>query len=151
MAEAAAAAQPEFRWPARVYWEDTDAGGVVYHARYLAFMERARTEWMRARGWGQEVLRARDDLVFVVRAMEIDFRAPARLDDQLEVSVALVECRGASFVVVQQVTRNDGGRGDVVLIEATVKIAALAASTFRPRPIPEPLQSELKKNLVESP
>lgn len=134
-----------FCWPARVYWEDTDAGGVVYHARYLAFMERARTEWMRARGWGQEALRARDDLVFVVRAMEIDFRAPARLDDQLQVSVALVECRGASFVVAQQVLR-----GDSVLIEAKVRVAALTASSFRPRPIPEPLQSELKQ-LVESP
>lgn len=134
-----------FRWPVRVYWEDTDAGGVVYHARYLAFMERARSEWMRARGWGQELLRARDDLVFVVRAMEIDFRAPARLDDQLEVSVALVECRGASFVVDQQLLR-DGA----LLVGAKVRIAALAASAFRPRPIPEPLQSELKK-LVESP
>jgi acyl-CoA thioester hydrolase len=134
-----------FHWPARVYWEDTDAGGVVYHARYLAFMERARTEWLRARGWGQDILRARDDLVFVVRAMEIDFRAPARLDDQLEVSVALVECRGASFVVAQQVRC-----GDRLLIDATVRVAALAASTFRPRAIPEPLQSELK-NLVESP
>ncbi|RZA21360.1 MAG: tol-pal system-associated acyl-CoA thioesterase [Lysobacteraceae bacterium] len=134
-----------FRWPVRVYWEDTDAGGVVYHARYLAFMERARSEWMRARGWGQELLRARDDLVFVVRAMEIDFRAPARLDDQLEVSVALVECRGASFVIDQQLLR-DGA----LLVGAKVRIAALAASAFRPRPIPEPLQSELKK-LVESP
>ena len=143
MAEAVAGT--EFRWPARVYWEDTDAGGVVYHARYLAFMERARTEWMRARGWGQETLRARDDLVFVVRAMDIDFRAPARLDDQLQVSVALVECRGASFVVAQRVLR-----GDSVLIEAKVRVAALTASTFRPRPIPDPLQSELKQ-LVESP
>ena len=134
-----------FSWPTRIYWEDTDAGGVVYHARYLAFMERARTEWMRACGWGQELLRARDDLVFVVRAMEIDFRAPARLDDQLEVSVALVECRGASFIVAQQV-RRDGA----LLIEANVRIAALAASSFRPRAIPEPLQTELKK-LVESP
>ena len=134
-----------FSVPARVYWADTDAGGVVYHARYLAFMERARTEWMRARGWGQEVLRAHDDLVFVVRSMEIDFRAPARLDDQLQVSVALVECRGASFVVVQQVLR-----GDAVLIDAKVRVAALAASSFRPRAIPGPLQSELKKNLVES-
>ena len=133
-----------FRWPARVYWEDTDAGGVVYHARYLAFMERARSEWMRARGWGQELLRARDDLVFVVRAMQIDFRAPARLDDQLEVSVDLIECRGASFAVSQRVLR-----GDAVLIEAKVRIAALAASSFRPRPIPEPLQSELK-NLLET-
>ena len=131
-----------FRWPVRVYWEDTDAGGVVYHARYLAFMERARSEWMRARGWGQEVLRARDDLVFVVRSMELDFRAPARLDDQLEVSVELVECRGASFVVAQRVLR-----GDAKLIEAKVRIAALEASSFRPRPIPEPLLSELKKHL----
>lgn len=142
MADAADA--PQFRWPARVYWEDTDAGGVVYHARYLAFMERARSEWMRARGWGQEVLRARDDLVFVVRAMELDFRAPARLDDQLEVSVALVECRGASFVVAQQILR-DGAS----LVTARVRIAALSASAFRPRPIPEPLQSELK-DLVQS-
>ena len=134
-----------FSWPARVYWEDTDAGGVVYHARYLAFMERARSEWMRARGWEQDTLRGRDDLVFVVRAMDIDFRAPARLDDQLQVSVALVECRGASFVVSQQVLR-----GGELLAAARVRIAALAASTFRPRPIPQPLQSELK-SLLESP
>ena len=134
-----------FRWPVRVYWEDTDAGGVVYHARYLAFMERARSEWMRAQGWGQELLRARDDLVFVVRAMEIDFRAPARLDDQLQVSVALLECRGASFVVAQQVLR-----GGALLGGAKVRIAALAASTFRPRAIPQSLQSELK-NMLEQP
>ena len=69
-----------FTWPVRVYWEDTDAGGVVYHARYLAFMERARSEWMRALGWGQEQLRTADDVAFAVRAMELDFRAPARLD-----------------------------------------------------------------------
>jgi acyl-CoA thioester hydrolase len=143
------AAADTFRWPARVYWEDTDAGGVVYHARYLAFMERARSEWMRARGWGQETLRGRDDLVFVVRAMEVDFRAPARLDDQLEVSVSLLECRGASFVVAQRITRVDGPRDGALLIGAKVKIAALAASSFRPRPIPQPLQSELK-NLLET-
>ncbi len=134
-----------FSWPARVYWEDTDAGGVVYHAQYLAFMERARSDWLRAGGWEQQLLRERDDLVFAVRAMEIDFRAPARLDDQLQVSVALIECRGASFVVAQQVLC-----GDKLLIDAKVRIVALAASTFRPRPIPEPLQSELR-NLVENP
>ena len=128
-----------FRWPVRVYWEDTDAGGVVYHARYLAFMERARSEWMRARGWGQELLRARDDLVFVVRAMQIDFRAPARLDDQLQVSVRLLECRGASFSVGQRIER-DG----VLLVEARVRIAALRASDFRPRPIPDTMLTELK-------
>ncbi len=128
-----------FSWPVRVYWEDTDAGGVVYHARYLAFLERARSEWMRARGFGQERLRERDDLMFVVRAMNIDFRAPARLDDQLQVSVHLLECRGASFVMAQRIHL-----GDILLIEAKVRVAALLASTFRPRPIPGPLQSELK-------
>ena len=128
-----------FSWPVRVYWEDTDAGGVVYHARYLAFLERARSEWMRARGFDQETMRRRDDLVFVVRAMQIDFRAPARLDDQLQVSVRLLECRGASFAMAQQIHR-DGE----LLIEARVRIAALQASNFRPRPIPEPLKSELK-------
>ena len=128
-----------FSWPARVYWEDTDAGGVVYHARYLAFMERARSEWMRALGWDQGVLRDRDDQVFVVRAMDIDFRAPARLDDQLQVSVRLLECRGASFSVGQRIER-DGA----LLVEARVRIAALRASDFRPRPIPDALLTELK-------
>ena len=134
-----------FSWPARVYWEDTDAGGVVYHARYLAFMERARSEWMRALGWDQGVLRDRDDQVFVVRAMDIDFRAPARLDDQLQVSVRLLECRGASFSVGQRIER-DGAS----LVEARVRIAALRASDFRPRPIPDALLTELK-SLLETP
>ena len=131
-----------FSWPARVYWEDTDAGGVVYHARYLAFMERARSEWMRALGWDQGVLRDRDDQVFVVRAMDIDFRAPARLDDQLQVSVRLLECRGASFSVGQRIER-DGS----LLVESRVRIAALRASDFRPRPIPDALLTELKSLL----
>ena len=134
-----------FSWPARVYWEDTDAGGVVYHARYLAFMERARSEWMRALGWDQGVLRDRDDQVFVVRAMDIDFRAPARLDDQLQVSVRLLECRGASFSVGQRIER-----AGTVLVESRVRIAALRASDFRPRPIPDALLTELK-SLLETP
>ena len=134
-----------FSWPARVYWEDTDAGGVVYHARYLAFMERARSEWMRALGWNQGVLRDRDDQVFVVRAMDIDFRAPARLDDQLQVSVRLLECGGASFSVGQRIER-DGS----LLVESRVRIAALRASDFRPRPIPDALLTELK-SLLETP
>ena len=128
-----------FSWPARVYWEDTDAGGVVYHARYLAFMERARSEWMRARGWEQDTLRGRDDLVFVVRAMDIDFRAPARLDDQLQVSVQLLECRGASMIFGQRIER-----AGELLVEARVRIAALRASDFKPRPIPAALITELK-------
>ena len=134
-----------FSWPARVYWEDTDAGGVVYHARYLAFMERARSEWMRALGWDQGVLRDRDDQVFVVRAMDIEFRAPARLDDQLQVSVRLLQCRGASFVVAQTIERNGA-----LLVEAEVRIGALRATDFRPRPMPPPLSDTLKR-LLETP
>ena len=134
-----------FSWPTRVYWEDTDAGGVVYHAQYLAFMERARTEWMRARGHGQDRLRSEHDLVFAVRAMRIDFRLPARLDDALQVTVALRECRRASLVLVQEVRR-----GDTLLLDAEVRVAALSASKFKPCPIPQPLFDALNA-LVESP
>ena len=129
---------PVFSWPTRVYWEDTDAGGVVYHAQYLAFLERARTEWLRARGKGQELLRAEHDLLFAVRAMRIDFRQPARLDDALDVTVALRQCRRASLVIVQSIHR-----GDTVLLDAEVRVAALTANGFRPRPIPQPLYDEL--------
>ena len=132
-------APPPFSWPTRVYWEDTDAGGVVYHAQYLAFLERARTEWLRARGYGQALLRDSHGLVFAVRAMRIDFRAPARLDDALQVSVALHECRGASLVLVQDIVC-DGRQ----LVDAEVRIAALGAGDFRPRPIPESLYQALK-------
>ncbi len=128
-----------FSIPTRVYWEDTDAGGVVYHAQYLAFLERARTEWLRARGYGQDILRGEHNLVFAVRAMRIDFRKPARLDDALDVSVALRECRRASLVVVQAIDR-DGTR----LLDAEVRVAALGASDFLPRAIPASLYEILK-------
>ena len=131
--------EPVFSWPTRVYWEDTDAGGVVYHAQYLAFLERARTEWLRARGKGQELLRNEHDLVFAVRAMRIDFRGPARLDDALDVSVSLQQCRRASLVLAQAVHR-----GGELLVDAQVRVAALNASDFRPRAIPESLYEELK-------
>jgi acyl-CoA thioester hydrolase len=134
-----------FSWPTRVYWEDTDAGGVVYHAQYLAFMERARTEWMRAQGHGQERLREEHNLVFAVRAMRIDFRLPARLDDTLQVTVALRECRRASLVLVQSIRR-----GDTLLLDAEVRVAALSAAGFKPRPIPQPLYDALNA-LVETP
>jgi len=112
---------------------------VVYHAQYLAFLERARTEWLRARGYGQALLRDDHNLVFAVRAMRIDFRAPARLDDALDVSVALRQCRRASLVIAQDI-RCDGR----LLLDAEVKVAALDAGSFRPRGIPETLYEELK-------
>ena len=132
-----------FSIPTRVYWEDTDAGGVVYHAQYLAFLERARTEWMRAHGHGQEALRRDHDLVFAVRAMRIDFRAPARLDDALQVTAVLRRCRKASLVIAQEI-RRDGA----LLLDAEVRVAALQATGFRPRAIPEPLYQALNR-LVE--
>ena len=128
-----------FSHPIRVYWEDTDAGGVVYHAQYLAFLERARSEWLRSLGQDQELLRREHDLVFAVRAMQVDFRAPARLDDALHATVALRECRNASLVFAQDVRR-----GDTLLLSATARIAVLAASTFRPRPLPDALYDTLK-------
>jgi acyl-CoA thioester hydrolase len=143
-----AVVEPVFSWPTRVYWEDTDAGGVVYHAQYVAFLERARTEWLRARGKGQQLLREECDLVFAVRAMRVDFRQPARLDDALEVTVSLRQCRRASLVLTQTVLR-DG----LLLLDAEVRVAALAASDFRPRAIPDALYDELKSletSLVEN-
>ena len=129
--------------PVRIYWEDTDAGGVVYHARYVAFLERARSEWMRANGHGQASLQAAG-IVFAVRAMTLDFLRPARLDDALDVTAELVECRRASLVFRQQVLR-DGER----LCEATVRIASLDGAGFRPTPIPADLHAQLKS--LESP
>ena len=127
-----------FSFPIRVYWEDTDAGGVVYHASYLRFLERARTEWLRAKGVGQQALRESDDLVLVVRDMNIDFHKPARLDDQLLVSVVLTERRTASLLIEQAISR-----GDQALVRARVRVACLVASSFRPRPLPEWLATDL--------
>ena len=136
-----------FSWPIRVYWEDTDGGGVVYHASYLRFLERGRTEWLRALGIGQQALRDSQDLVFAVRSVSMDFLAPARLDDALSVSVELVEVRSASLRFRQELRREFDG---VLLVEAEVRAACLTASTFRPRPIPPGLipgmSAEKKKN-----
>ncbi|MEL1265531.1 tol-pal system-associated acyl-CoA thioesterase [Pseudoxanthomonas putridarboris] len=129
-----------FSWPTRVYWEDTDAGGVVYHAQYVAFLERARTEWLRARGHAQEQLRQTHDLVFAVRAMRLDFLRPARLDDLLRVTARIEQCRRASVVFAQSIER-DGE----VLLTAEVKVAALSASGFKPVPLPGALYEEFRR------
>lgn len=123
-----------FTWPTRVYWEDTDAGGVVYHAAYLCFLERARTEWLRSLGLEQQRLREIHDLVFAVRGMRLEFRLPARLDELLEVQVRLLELRGASLRFAQSIER-----GGHTLVSAEVRAACLSASAFRPRAIPADL------------
>lgn len=127
-----------FVWPVRVYWEDTDAGGVVYYANYLKFMERARSEWLRAYGFEQDVLRDDAGVVFVVRRVEIDYLSPARFNEQLEVSVALHEAGRASLSVRQELMR-----GSTRLAEAVVTLACVDAIRFKPVKIPEPILQAL--------
>ena len=130
-----------FKWPARVYWEDTDGGGVVYHANYIKFFERARTEWLRAKGFEQRPLLAQQ-VVFAVYAMQVKFLKPARLDDALEVSVSLSACRRASFSVSQRIV--DARTGDE-LCTAEVEIACLDHASFRPMPMPPDLLREIQR------
>lgn len=136
--EAGAVGQPAFSHTSRVYWEDTDAGGVVYHASYVRFLERARTEWLRAAGYDQTRLRARDGLLLVVRSMRLDFLAPARLDDLLTVTVTPVAAKGAGLRCHQAVLLD--GR---LLLTAEVEVACLRAADFRPTRIPAGLLAAL--------
>lgn len=131
-----------FSWPVRVYYEDTDSGGVVYYANYLRFMERARTEWLRGLGIEQDRLIRSDGLIFVVRHADIDYLKPARFNDALRVTVAVHERGRASLTFEQQVLR-DEGEGTAELCRGRVKIACLDAAAMRPRPIPDYIQAEI--------
>lgn len=126
----------------RVYWEDTDAGGVVYHARYLHFFERARSDWLRALGYAQSMVRDRLGRLFAVSRMNIDFRTPARIDDELEVRVAIQALGSASVTFAQTMLRDDG----VTLATAKVRVACLDAADFRPARIPEELIKKLREH-----
>jgi len=132
---AAIAPAATFRMPVRVYYEDTDASGVVYHASYLRFFERARTEWLRSLGLAQDRLRGATGLVFTVANLEIDFLRAARLDDDLEVRVQIEPVRPASLTFVQTLHR--AADPDTVLTRARVRVGCVDAGTFRPRPLPE--------------
>ena len=129
-----------FRWPVRVYYEDTDAGGVVYHAAYLRFMERARTEWLRALGFEQD--RLRDDLgvLFVVRRMDIAFKVPARFNDVLTVNVELRGRGGASLDFAQTVVRDADG---TLCCHAGVNVVCVDAQRMRPMRIPDDILQAL--------
>ncbi|MDE2155815.1 MAG: tol-pal system-associated acyl-CoA thioesterase [Xanthomonadaceae bacterium] len=121
-----------FGWPVRVYWEDTDAGGVVYHASYLRFMERARSEWLRAIGIDQLRFKQSTGLAFMVRDMQIDFLRPALLDDELTVTVEVKERRAASILFAQTIVREGGGS----LVRARVRVACVDIRRMQPAPIP---------------
>jgi acyl-CoA thioester hydrolase len=123
----------EFIWRTRVYWEDTDGGGVVYYANYLKFMERARTEWLRSLGHSQMELAETHGFVFAVVEVKVNYRRPARLDDELLVSCVPVPEGRASIRFTQTATRADG----VLLAEGEVRVACVDAKTFRPRPLPD--------------
>ncbi len=131
-----------FAWPVRVYYEDTDSGGVVYYANYLKFLERARTEWLRARGFDQARLAAERGLLFAVREVHLDLHRPARLDDRLEVTAEVAARRGASLTFAQAVTRH--GEADP-LCRGRVRVACLDADGFRPRPLPDDLIAEIAR------
>ncbi len=129
----------KFSWPVRVYYEDTDAGGVVFYANYLRFYERARTEMLRALGHEQDDLIANAGIIFVVRSVKVEYLSPARFNELLQVSADITIIKPASLVFEQAVTRD----GDI-LNKATVRIACLDAESMRPKIIPEPLLEQLK-------
>jgi acyl-CoA thioester hydrolase len=130
---------PAFRWPVRIYWEDTDAAGIVFYANYLRFFERARTEWLRSLGFEQERLRASAGLGFVVTDTSLHYRAPARLDDTLEVTVAIGHVGQASMTVTQQARR----AGDLLAV-GTIRVGCIDLGTFRPRRIPEDILARIR-------
>lgn len=127
-----------FSIPVRVYYEDTDSGGVVYYANYLRYIERARTEWLRRLGFEQDVLRDEQGLIFAVRSVAIDYLKPARFNDELEITASLVGLGRASLELDQEVRR-----GDELLSRARVKVVCLDAQRFRPAAMPAALQREL--------
>jgi acyl-CoA thioester hydrolase len=125
---------PNYSHTYRVYWEDTDAGGVVYYANYLKFMERCRTEWLRALGIDQNRLRLDRHLQFVVVNMVVDYLRPAVLDDEIIVTAALERLGGATISFKQTIMR-----GDLQLIDASTRVACLDSGTLKPRAIPKDL------------
>ena len=126
-----------FVHPIRVYWEDTDAGGVMYYANYLKFMERARTEWLRSLGFEQQVLRESHGVVFVVRRVEIDYLAPARLDDLLTVTTQRTDMTRTCLTVAQDIA------ADNLLTQARVQIVCIDPASFKPVKIPTLLLEKL--------
>jgi acyl-CoA thioester hydrolase len=130
----------DFESTTRVYWEDTDAGGVVFYANYLKYFERARTEWLRALGFGQERLRTEGQVMFVVTETSVRYRRPARLDDLLRITVHRGETAGASMSIEQQAWRDD-----LLLCEGHIRIACVTAGTFTPCRIPTPLMDAMAR------
>lgn len=128
-----------FLWPVRVYYEDTDTGGVVFYANYLKFFERARTEWLRAAGISQQALAASHRVMFVVKSTAVDYHAPAKLDDELKLSVVVERLGCASVHFVQEAWRERQ-----LLAGGRIKVGCVDIDTFRPCPIPDAVLERIK-------
>ena len=136
-----------FSWPLRVYWEDTDAGGIVFYANYLKFFERSRTEWLRSLGIEQQRLRESTGGIFVVAETSVRYHRSARLDDELIVTAALVESGRASMIIKQQVllkTEQSTENSTALLCEGTIRIGWVDATTLQPKRIPASILDSLK-------
>lgn len=134
-----------FTWNVRVYFEDTDAGGVVFYANYLKFFERARTEWLRAAGIGQQLMTETHGVVFVVKSTSVDYHAPAKLDNELKVSVVVEKIGRASVQFTQQawrITKDERGDTEELLATGRIKVGCVDLANFRP--------SEIPKNVLQS-
>jgi acyl-CoA thioester hydrolase len=129
-----------FRCTMRVYWEDTDAAGIVFYANYLKFFERARTEWLRGLGFGQEALRTDAGIAFVVSETAVRYRRPARLDDLISVSVDVLHLGQASLEIAQEARR-----ADELLADGTIRIGCVELGTFRPCRIPNDIRQSLRR------
>jgi acyl-CoA thioester hydrolase len=127
-----------FTWTVRVYYEDTDAGGIVFYANYLKFFERARTEWLRAIGVGQDQLKHEENALFVVKSTQVDYHAPARLDDELKLTLDIEKIGRASVLFTQQ-----AWRGEQLLTSAHVKVGCVDAAGLRPRSLPPAVAAKM--------
>jgi len=137
-------ASPPFRFQMRVYWEDTDAGGVVFYANYLKFFERARTEWLRSLGHQQEAMRAETGVVFIVTDTTVRYLRPARLDDLIAVTVDVKHAGRAQMTIAQQAFRHSAdGAAQELLAEGTIRIGCVDAGTFKPQRIPNSIAQSL--------
>jgi acyl-CoA thioester hydrolase len=138
-----AGAASVFSWPARVYWEDTDGGGIVYYANYLRFLERARTEWLRSLGYSQQALARKPGIVFTVANLTVEYRRPARLDDELTITCEPHVDRAATIRFEQAIFRGRKPGDEPALLTAGVRVACVDAHTLKPRRLPESLMNVL--------
>lgn len=139
-----------FAWTIRVYYEDTDTGGVVFYANYLKFFERARTEWLRAAGVEQQSLSESQGVMFVVKSTAVDYHAPAKLDDELKLTVVVERLGRASVQFIQEAWRisdTEDGKGETLLATGRIKVGCVATSAFRPEAIPDSVLQKIRTGM----